>query len=77
MPPSQEQPAATLSPRFKAVFFTVVVLTVLFIIGDIVLSICFPIDDPASRMTDVIDLLKTSFITGIGAIVGLLGGQTL
>lgn len=80
--PSQarQQPVErrTLTPRFKAVFLAVFTITVLSLVGYVILAVIVgvnSIDSPA--VNGAIETLKTAFISGFGAIVGLLGGKAL
>ena len=78
--PNQKEPVErrSLTPRFKAVFLAVVLLTLLSLIGYVTLAIIIGMNSiESSALNGVIETLKTAFISGFGAILGLLGGKAL
>lgn len=75
--PQPTNPDYVLTPRFKWVFSTIVGFTILILIAYIALCVIFPHEDPTSRIQGLIETLKSTFMIGFGAIVGLLGGKAL
>ena len=68
----------TLTPPFKAVFLAVFSLTVLSLVGYVTLAVIAGVNSiDSSAVNGAIETLKTAFISGFGAIVGLLGGKAL
>ena len=79
-PQAQNKPVErrTLTPRFKAVFLAVFSITVLSLFGYIALALIAGINSmESSTVNGAIETLKTAFISGFGAILGLLGGKAL
>jgi len=79
-PQEQNKPVErrTLTPRFKAIFLAVFSITLLSLLGYITLTLIaaiYSIDSPT--LDGSLETLKTAFISGFGAIVGLLGGKAL
>lgn len=63
-----------LSPRFKLIFATVVGLTVLALVLNVVLALC---GDGSEQVRAVADTCSTTYKLGFGAIVGLLGAKAM
>ncbi|MGQ5592815.1 hypothetical protein ACUJ8N_11315 [Streptomyces sp. ESR1.13] len=61
-----------LTPRFKLIFWTVVALTVLSLILNVVLSL---LAGDSAQVTAASEACSTTFKMGFGAIVGLIGGK--
>jgi hypothetical protein len=76
--PAKSLDRRTLTPRFKAVFLAVFSITVLSLIGYVTLAVMAGVNSMDSSTLDgAIETLKTAFISGFGAILGLLGGKAL
>jgi len=61
-----------LPPRFKLLFFTVVALTVLALVLDVLLALLGCGSEQARAAADA---CSTTYKTGFGAIVALIGGR--
>jgi len=68
----RQAPPAALS-TFKLVFVSVLVVTVLCLIGQVLLAALWP--QPTLNQQGVSDALGFAWKTGLGSIVGLLGGK--
>lgn len=60
------------TPRFDLIFGTVVALTVLALLVNVVLAL---LGDGSAQVKTVADACSTTYKMGFGAIVGLLGGR--
>jgi hypothetical protein len=69
----------SLSPTFKLVFISVLVLTVicLLLACTLVMTIVRTGHDLSSQANALFDLSTSMFKLGFGAIIGLLGGKAL
>jgi len=61
-----------LSPRFKLIFATVVALTVLALLLNVLLALC---GDGSQAVQAAAETCSTTYKMGFGAIVGLLGAK--
>jgi hypothetical protein len=66
---------STLTPFFKLVFLTVLGLTLLSLLIDLCLVVT--LKSPSSEAKSLIDACSTTWKTGFGAIVGLIGGKAI
>lgn len=67
-------PAAILiSPRFKLVFISVLIITVMCAIAEVVMASVWP--TPNGPQGNVISTMDFVFKAGFGAMIGLLGGK--
>ena len=65
----------SISPTFKLVFFSILILTIASGIGAILIA--FLGETPATpNQQTVFDTLNTAWKMGFGAIIGLVGGKT-
>jgi|ERR1044072_2113682 hypothetical protein len=74
-PDPRKPKVVVLHPAFKLVFLTVTAITVLSIIAQIALANYWL--TPTANQQQVFDALGFAWKTGIGAIVGLLGGKVV
>jgi hypothetical protein len=61
-----------LTPRFKLIFSTVAVLTVLALISNVLLAM---FGDGSEQANAAAEACSTTYKMGFGAIVGLIGGR--
>lgn len=61
------------TPRFRLVFLSVLGLTTLLLMADVILAITVKNSTP--QVSDLIDLCSRLATIGFGAIIGLLGGK--
>jgi hypothetical protein len=64
---------SVVTPRFRLVFISVLVLTISLLILDVVLVLI--IDNPDPEAQNLMDLCSRLATIGFGAIIGLLGGK--
>jgi len=64
-----------LTPSFKLVFISVLVVSVLCLGINVVLALNVP--NPSVEVKQLIETCSTAFKLGFGAIVGLIGGKAL
>ncbi|GIJ50031.1 hypothetical protein Val02_69170 [Virgisporangium aliadipatigenens] len=67
-------PDASVSPRFKLIFSTVVGLTVVSLILNVVLAL---FGGESAQVQAASEACSTAFKMGFGAIVGLIGGRSM
>jgi hypothetical protein len=67
--------AAVLTPAFKLVFISVLVLTVLSIVVSVILALIHPGNEKAGQQ--VLEASLTTWKLGFGGLVGLIGGKAL
>jgi hypothetical protein len=72
---SVDHSPSTLTPVFKLVFLTVLGLTLLSLLIDLALVVT--LNSPSSEAKSLIDACSTTWKTGFGAIVGLIGGKAI
>ena len=73
--PSKVPGAIVLSPAFKLVFLSVLAITVLSGVAQIVMASLW--NSPTGLQLDVFSAMGFAWKTGFGAIVGLLGGKAI
>ena len=66
-----------LSPAFKYAFIFVAMITLLSFLTIVFVTISYPDPTSTSRIDTLLDLLKLTFTSGFGAVVGLMGGKSL
>jgi hypothetical protein len=71
--PTKAPGAIILSPRFKLIFFAVLILTILAGIAEIAMAAAWP--TPTDQQHQVFLAMDFAWKAGFGAIVGLLGGK--
>ena len=65
----------SITPLFKLVFLSVLGLSILCLVANVVLAV--QIERPSAQVRDVLSTLSTAWKTGFGAIVGLIGGKAV
>lgn len=64
---------ATVDPKFKLIFLSVLTITILCGVGDIIMALIWSAPTPNQQST--FDALGFAWKAGVGAIFGLLGGK--
>jgi hypothetical protein len=70
--PSPVVKVTDITPRFKLVFATVLAITILCLLLNLVIVLAAP---PGAAAESFVDTCSTAFKLGFGAIVGLVGGK--
>lgn len=75
-PPTPPVGTIQLTPAFKLIFVTVVVLTLFSLVGVFILVFAAPPGDKLpDRFAQALAMCSTTFQLGFGAIIGLIGGK--
>ena len=69
--------AAALSPEFKLIFFSVLFLTILSMVGASTCALCNDPTAPNTLLSSLSEKFQNTWMTGVGAIFGLLGGKAI
>ena len=74
--PSPPASSLQLSPAFKLIFVTVVILTIVSLVGAFVAVFAAPPGDKTpERYAKALEMCSTTYQLGFGAIIGLIGGK--